>query len=83
LAVGKVVWVTRANVGQLAADVVQVTAAELMGAEVVESQGVATKKLWQEEELVACQHHQDNLSPLGMVKVLEKVVCCPLRLSVE
>jgi len=83
LAVGKVVWVTRANVGQLAADVVQVTAAELMGAEVVESQGVATMKQWQQGELVACQYHRYNLSPLVMVKVVEKVACCPWRLPVE
>lgn len=79
-----VAWVTQTHVGQLAADVVRVTAAELMEAEVVESQAVATKKQWQEEEeLVACQHHPCNLSPLGMAKVLEKVVCCPWRLPVE
>jgi len=64
--------------------VVQVTAAELIEAEVVESQGAATKKQWQEEvELVECQHHQYSLSPLVMVKVLEKVVCCPWRLPEE
>lgn len=78
-----VVWVTRAHVGQLAADVVLVTAAELMGAEAVESQGVATKKQRQQEELVVCQHHQYNSSPWVMVKVLEKVACCPWRLPVE
>jgi hypothetical protein len=54
-----------------------------MEAEVVESQAVATKKQWEEEELVACQHHPCNSSPLGMAKVLEKVVCCPWRLPVE
>jgi hypothetical protein len=65
------------------ADVVRVTAAELMEAEVLESQGVETKKQRQEEEHVACRHHQDNLSPLVMVKVLEKAVCCPWKLPAE
>jgi hypothetical protein len=78
-----VAWATQTHVAQHAADAVRETAAELMEAEVVESQAVATKKQWEEEELVACQHHPCNLSPLGMAKVLEKVVCCPWRLPVE
>ena len=55
-----VVWVTRAHAGKLAADEVQVTAAELMEAEGVESQGVATKKQLQLEGLVVCLLLQYN-----------------------
>jgi len=54
--------------------VVRVTADELMGVEVAESLGVAARKQWQQEVLVAYQRLQCNLPPL--VKVLEKVACC-------
>jgi len=50
-----VVWVTRAHGERVAPDVVQVMVDELIGVEVVESLGVATKTQRRQEVLVACQ----------------------------